>query len=677
MTMRKSLCILIIAILLCSLFSPVCFAAENDISAFQLEPGDYIVGEDIPQDNYNITAFDSRGNGLVFAALMVLSQNNTDTYMFKSISDTNQIFLESGSRIHISGAPLVFSQGAEIGLNNQLLNAEAIPDLTDDEKTIAMVLKVVPQIVNVAIATEENDPWDGLHKSGSYQALVFFTLVYTDDSLTGPAIVAQGNRAGGCVELYEDEQHAINRDEYLKTFDGQSKLLNPGSHTVYNSFVIRTSPTLTASQQKEVEESIIAVLEAYEAGALCINLNDYANVVLMQSVQTPAPTPMPTPALAVQSEPKGTQPAELRLGEAWVVEGQWELTITGITETPERNQYTEKNPAAVYIIDYSYKNLGYENTYSDGLSMYVDNTIVDAANRMGYSYPGTVSRYPQEAPIGAICDAQACVGVDNAGSMRISVTKTDGNGMNQKAIFILDENDIVVKAPEPTLEPIPEPTPVLTPEPTPAPTSASTSSSTTETVDFWGQSALSVTGTDKVIVTDWALIEDDYDINLVMAFKNISGKTIPDFEVEVLFYDSDGNIIDQAKDGHDVVLPGATVVSRDALYNNEVLQYSEVEVIIDTEKYTNRYKNHTDNLSIKTNTSGKSVFLTIVNNDSVEIDEIEIVVVYYDKNGKIIGSAENEIRSLASGRKTVMEFSGYDSETVDHFQYYVNQAHTF
>ena len=93
MTMRKSLCILIIAILLCSLFSPVCFAAENDISAFQLEPGDYIVGEDIPQDNYNITAFDSRGNGLVFAALMVLSQNNTATYMFKSISDTNQIFL--------------------------------------------------------------------------------------------------------------------------------------------------------------------------------------------------------------------------------------------------------------------------------------------------------------------------------------------------------------------------------------------------------------------------------------------------------------------------------------------------------------------------------------------------------------------------------------------------------
>ena len=45
------------------------------------------------------------------------------------------------------------------------------------------------------------------------------------------------------------------------------------------------------------------------------------------------------------------------IGETWTVDGQWSLTVTGVTETAERNEYSEKKPVAVYIVDYEYTNL--------------------------------------------------------------------------------------------------------------------------------------------------------------------------------------------------------------------------------------------------------------------------------------------------------------------------------
>ena len=30
------------------------------------------------------------------------------------------------------------------------------------------------------------------------------------------------------------------------------------------------------------------------------------------------------------------------IGETWTVDGQWSLTVTGVTETAERNEYSEK-----------------------------------------------------------------------------------------------------------------------------------------------------------------------------------------------------------------------------------------------------------------------------------------------------------------------------------------------
>ena len=130
----------------------------------------------------------------------------------------------------------------------------------------------------------------------------------------------------------------------------------------------------------------------------------------------------------------------LAIGDTWTVDGQWELTITGVSETDERNEYSDKAPAAVYIVDYTYSNTGYvdEDGIMDGLYIDIADSIVDSTGSMGYSYPGSIANYPDETPVGATCNAQACIGVDNAGSFQITVTKYDGANNKQSATFFVD-----------------------------------------------------------------------------------------------------------------------------------------------------------------------------------------------------------------------------------------------
>lgn len=123
------------------------------------------------------------------------------------------------------------------------------------------------------------------------------------------------------------------------------------------------------------------------------------------------------------------------MGETWVVDGQWKLTVNSVEEVSERNEFSDKDPAAVYIVDYVYENLGYEEEGWDGLFLSIDDGIVDAAGEMGYSYPGEITNYPQETPVGAKCSAQVCIGVNNPGSFKIHFSTYDANSENQKAVF--------------------------------------------------------------------------------------------------------------------------------------------------------------------------------------------------------------------------------------------------
>lgn len=141
---------------------------------------------------------------------------------------------------------------------------------------------------------------------------------------------------------------------------------------------------------------------------------------------------------ALAKIPSSTNQEEYKIGETWVVEGQWKLTVDSVEETPDRNEYADTNPGAVYIVTYTYENLGYEDDFMSGLYISMEEGIVDSTGKMGYSYPGDVTFYAQETPVGASCQAQACIGVDNPGSFKIHFSTYDGNDQEQKTVFSID-----------------------------------------------------------------------------------------------------------------------------------------------------------------------------------------------------------------------------------------------
>lgn len=128
-----------------------------------------------------------------------------------------------------------------------------------------------------------------------------------------------------------------------------------------------------------------------------------------------------------------------KIGDAWTVAGQWSVTIDSVEEMEARNEYADTEPAAVYLINYTYENIGYEdeNGLMDGLYIDFSDGIVDAAGIMGYPYPGDLTSYPQETPTGATCKAQSCIGVDNPGDFEIHFSAYDGTGTEQSAVFSL------------------------------------------------------------------------------------------------------------------------------------------------------------------------------------------------------------------------------------------------
>ncbi len=136
----------------------------------------------------------------------------------------------------------------------------------------------------------------------------------------------------------------------------------------------------------------------------------------------------------IQDGEQSTDQDVYTIGTTWRVAGQWELTITNVRESDYRSEYSDRNPEAAYIVEYTYKNIG----YSDGLYMLIDDTIVDCAGKMGYSYSGDISYYPDKVPVGAYCEAEECIGVDHAGNFTLYVSQYDSNGNEQKATFLIE-----------------------------------------------------------------------------------------------------------------------------------------------------------------------------------------------------------------------------------------------
>ena len=130
--------------------------------------------------------------------------------------------------------------------------------------------------------------------------------------------------------------------------------------------------------------------------------------------------------------------AEYHIGDTWTVPGEWSMTVTGANETALRNPYFDHQPAAVYAVDYTYENLGWQDDNDGGLQFILDGNVLDSIGEIGYSYPNTTQSPPKQVGAGETCEAQDFVAVNNAGTFRLTVTKRDSDGILHGAIFIVD-----------------------------------------------------------------------------------------------------------------------------------------------------------------------------------------------------------------------------------------------
>ena len=199
--------------------------------------------------------------------------------------------------------------------------------------------------------------------------------------------------------------------------------------TSSNKSVVSINSKGKATAKKAGTAFITAKISTYEFSQLV--------TVTVPVLPTPTPTPVPSNNNNTSLTPV------FNLGQTWTVPGQWRMTINSVTEMTERNPYSDTNPEAVYLVDYTYENLGYSK--SDGLYMSLGlYKYVDSQGYMGYTYPNSPTYYPEELPIGTKCRAQECIGVNHKGNFKIYIDEYSDNGYSDSdkysAIFNVSVN---------------------------------------------------------------------------------------------------------------------------------------------------------------------------------------------------------------------------------------------
>ena len=125
--------------------------------------------------------------------------------------------------------------------------------------------------------------------------------------------------------------------------------------------------------------------------------------------------------------------ATYKLGDTWVVDNNWEVTIDSVKETDKRDP--EDNPKAydeaVYVVEYTYKNLGYvdQNGIMDGLYIVIDWYTEDCKGEGGTNYYlEDEHEYPKEIQEGEVCKAKTTISFANKGPFNLYLEEYDSEG---------------------------------------------------------------------------------------------------------------------------------------------------------------------------------------------------------------------------------------------------------
>lgn len=148
---------------------------------------------------------------------------------------------------------------AETALSNSIEQRKLVT--APSEAFVIERLRGIHGVGEIAALTEETDNNGLLGKAGTYYAKIDFASPWIKDPYSiysGRSVAENSTDGGGSVEVFETEELAQKRNDYLGAFDGG--MFASGSHKVLGTLIVRTSNELTASQQKKLEADIIASL---------------------------------------------------------------------------------------------------------------------------------------------------------------------------------------------------------------------------------------------------------------------------------------------------------------------------------------------------------------------------------------------------------------------------------
>lgn len=136
-----------------------------------------------------------------------------------------------------------------------------------DDNFVLERLKEIDTVVSLAAVTQSHDPNGLLGKEGGYIGCIYFSDSRVDKTKLNlkPSqydVISMGTIGGGSIEIYATIEEAEARNSYLATYDGTA--LDPGSHVVVGTMVVRTSSMLTDEQQIELTNQIIAIMTELE-----------------------------------------------------------------------------------------------------------------------------------------------------------------------------------------------------------------------------------------------------------------------------------------------------------------------------------------------------------------------------------------------------------------------------
>lgn len=160
--------------------------------------------------------------------------------------------------------------------------------------------------------------------------------------------------------------------------------------------------------------------------------------------------------------------------------------------------------------------------------------------------------------------------------------------------------------------------------------------------------------------------------DIVVFLTNNNSFAIPDLEMQAVFY-KDGNIVETDDDGHDVLIPQNTVVSKMSAPS----EYDDYDIsLVLSWDIGKNYRNWIYNLEVQSNIGENNIIIQFKNIGDVNIEELEYIVVFYKGDNIVDTSYPNDVIDFEAGKEIIEKVSTYDID-FDGYEIYINQAHTF